>query len=158
MQASSSMEVRMSGGSLPAARVLSEEAWGWWMSRAIIAVGAGLMAIGALVTFSAAAVPGQAGVSGQVWWQSPEVRQFAFILAGLAAMLTASAIPYRWYAALGGLPAWLLLLTSLVLCGLVFVPGLGVKVNQAYRWVRVGPESLGPVSYTHLTLPTIYSV
>ncbi len=142
MQASS-MEARMPGESLSAVPVLSAEAWGWWMSRSIIAVGTGLMAIGALVTFSAGAVPGQAGISGQVWWQSPELRQFAFILAGLASMLAASAIPYRWYAGLGGLAAWLLLLASLGLCGLVFVPGLGVKVNEAYRWVRVGPESLG---------------
>ncbi len=161
MQASS-MEMRMSGEGLPAAPVLSREAWGWWMSRAIIAVGAGLMALGAVVTFSAGAVPGAAGVSGQAWWQSPEVRQFAFILAGLAAMLTASVIPYRWYAALGGLPAWLLLLASLGLCGLVFVPGLGVKVNQAYRWVRVGPESLGlrfqPSEIVKVVLPVFLAM
>ena len=34
----------------------------------------------------------------------------------------------------------------------------GIPGSTAYPWVERGPANVGAVSYTHLTLPTIYSV
>jgi len=109
---------------------------------AMISVAAGLMAIGAVMTFSTSARVDRALV-GWEFWNYPAVRQMAFVIGGLLAMLVLSQISYRIWSAWNGLPALLFLLVALGLSALVLVPGIGVEVNQARRWLQIGPASWG---------------
>ena len=67
-------------------------------------------------------------------------RQVVFVLLGLAAMWTLSRVDYAWYRRLA-FP-----LAGLALAGLtlVLVPGIGVSVNGARRWIVVGGQGLQP--------------
>lgn len=110
---------------------------------AILSLAAGLMAIGAVMTFSARSrVPPDENLVGgwETWAQS--TRQLNFVLGGLVAMLVASRIPYRLWAAGKGFLA----ITFLVLCVglllLVFVPGIGVEVKGARRWIQLGSGAM----------------
>lgn len=110
--------------------------------RAILGLAIGLMGVGAIMTYSAAASLDRQ-VLGWPIWEFQAGRQMIFIVAGLVAMLVTAHIPYRfWTAGRGLLPA-ILLGVTLLLLGLVYVPGIGLEVNNARRWVKIGPESLG---------------
>jgi len=122
---------------------LDVSAWrGRLVSTAIVALATGLMAIGAVMTFSAAASLDRPMV-GWPFWEYPALRQLVFLLGALVAMLIMTHVPYRWWCALDGKPAWILLVLSLVGCALVFVPGVGEEINNAKRWIRLGPASYG---------------
>jgi len=105
-------------------------------SAAIVGIAAGLMGIGAVTTFSAGASVDR-HVTAWPLWESATVRQLMFVVAGLAAMLVMTRVPYRvWFAGRG----WFVLvplLVALIALVLVFVPGVGVEVNGARRWVQV---------------------
>lgn len=61
-------------------------------------------------------------------------RQFFYILIGLVGMMILRKTPYR----LLGKWAWPGLFLSVFLLCLLFVPHVGIKVNNATRWLRVG--------------------
>ncbi|NBD74247.1 putative lipid II flippase FtsW [Patescibacteria group bacterium] len=69
--------------------------------------------------------------------------QVAAIVLGLGLMLLAMHVPYRKLR-----PAALpFLIISLLGTALVFVPGLGVEVNGARRWIELGPVSIQPAEF-----------
>src|SRR4029079_16986512 len=76
----------------------SDAVGGWTIERAraaiIVAIAAGLMAIGAVMTFSASVGPEHAPVWWPLW-KSPIIRQFMFVAAGLLSMVIAMHVPYR---------------------------------------------------------------
>jgi len=102
----------------------------------IVAVAGGLMAIGAVMTFSASTSIDHPLV---IWpiWQTEAIRQLAFVTMGLIAMLVMTRVPYTWFAAGRGYLALLLLIVAVGVSCLVFVPSLGVKSHGAYRWLRI---------------------
>lgn len=105
-------------------------------SASILGLAAGLMAIGAIISFSARTGGGSVEIT-QPWWESTIIRQLAFVTAGLAAMLLAARVPYHiWFAARGRM-ALIPLLFGMITLGLVFVPGIGVEVNGARRWISI---------------------
>ena len=67
-------------------------------------------------------------------------RQVVFALIGLAAMWTLSRVDYAWYRRLA-YPLAGVALAGLVL---VLVPGIGVSVNGARRWIMIGGQGLQP--------------
>ena len=67
-------------------------------------------------------------------------RQVVFALLGLAAMWTLSRVDYAWYRRLA-YPLAGVALAGLVL---VLVPGIGVSVNGARRWIMIGGQGLQP--------------
>ncbi|UCD30409.1 MAG: hypothetical protein JSV03_08055, partial [Planctomycetota bacterium] len=91
-------------------------------SITIVAIAAGLMGIGAVMTFSAGATVDRP-MLGWEFWKFPALRQMVFVGGGLLALLVMSRVPYGIWLADDGLMAKLLLLTGLVLLGLVYVPG-----------------------------------
>lgn len=135
---------------------LGAESAGRMTSTAILAIAAGLLAIGAVMTFSASASPDKPLV-GWEFWRFPAIRQLVFVGGGLAAMLIMSRVPYRLWTARNGLPATVLLVGSLVATTLVLVPGMGVEAKGATRWVQVGPAGWGirfqPSELVKLSLP-----
>jgi len=61
-------------------------------------------------------------------------KQLVFVLLGLVIMIVMSKIPYRHLRKV----AYLGILVSLVLLCVVLIPGFGVKVGGATRWMRIG--------------------
>jgi len=75
-------------------------------------------------------------------------RQAAFCLLGLLVMFAARYIPVRIYAKL----VYPILVLSVVLLIMVYVPGLGKRVGGALRWLRVGPLSIQPAEFAKFAL------
>ncbi len=75
-------------------------------------------------------------------------RQTCYALAGVAVLMVGRAVDYHRYKRL---VYWLLLLAVIGLL-LVFVPGLGVKVRGASRWIRLGPLTLQPSEFAKLAM------
>ncbi|MDR2865778.1 MAG: putative lipid II flippase FtsW, partial [Spirochaetaceae bacterium] len=46
-----------------------------------------------------------------------------------------------------------LVLLSMILCGIPFVPGLGVTLNEATRWIKIGSYTFQPSEFVKITLP-----
>ena len=106
------------------------------MSRnAVIVIGLSLalVAVGVVMLYSATAVMAEksAKYNDSTWFLK---RQLVWVLLGIAAMIITARVPYqfwdRWRAPV--------LLGALALLGLVFVPHVGVSLNAARRWIRVG--------------------
>jgi cell division protein FtsW len=134
---------------------------GLFASRAILAIAIGLMGIGAMMTYSAGATL-EGAILGWPLWEYPAGRQMVFIVAGLLTMLLTSRIPFRIWTAGRGMLVLGALIVSLFALALVYVPGIGLEVNNARRWVRLGPESLGlrfqPSELVKIILPIFLSV
>ncbi len=136
---------------------IERQAAGWMRSVMIIATAVGLMGVGAVMSFSASARLDPVAVNSM--WESLVFRQTVFTLGGLASMLIVARIPYRVWATGKGGAAIVGLLCSLILSSLVFVPGIGVKINEAYRWVRLGGGiNFQPSETVKIMLPIFLAV
>jgi cell division protein FtsW len=106
------------------------------MSRnAVILLGLclGLVAIGVVMLYSATAIMAErsARYNDSTWFLK---RQLVWVLLGIAAMIVTSRVPYTFWEK-QRLP---ILIGTLILLALVFVPHVGVSLNAARRWIRVG--------------------
>ncbi len=98
-----------------------------------------LLAIGLVMLYSATGVAAE---------NSPRTRddahflkkQLLWVLVGVGAMIATARIPYPFWARW----KWPILAATLVLLALVFVPGVGARINAARRWIRVGGYFLQP--------------
>jgi cell division protein FtsW len=75
-------------------------------------------------------------------------RQAFWVAAGLASMAFFSVFDYRRFKSWG----FAIMLVSFVLCLLVWAPGIGVKLNGANRWIRLGPLGFQPSELAKLGL------
>jgi len=84
------------------------------------------------------------------WFASlsdPAGKQMVFAAVAFVALLAAGAVDYRKLCYDGPIWRWgglYLLIVSLVLLGAVYIPGVGLEVNRARRWVQVGAVSFQP--------------
>jgi len=74
-------------------------------------------------------------------------RQLLWMAMGAAALVVLSTVDYR-VVVRNALPLFGLTLLSL---GLVFVPGIGVKANESYRWIKLGGKIIQPSEFAKLT-------
>lgn len=74
--------------------------------------------------------------------------QLVWELLGIGVLAAAAFFPYKKYYPLA-LP---ILVSSIILLLLVFVPGIGVKVLGAQRWVNLGFATFQPSEYAKLAL------
>jgi cell division protein FtsW len=76
-------------------------------------------------------------------------RQLPLGILGLLLFAVFSRIKLEW------LRGWigLLVVGTLILCALAFVPGIGVRRNGAFRWIRIGPAQFQPSELVKLVLP-----
>ncbi len=99
-----------------------------------------LIAFGLIMVYSASSIPALKKFSDPSYYLK---RQLLCIGIGLTAMIVVSRIPYRSFKKYSG-P---LMLGILIMLILVLVPGIGVKFNNARRWLRVGPLHIQPAEY-----------
>jgi cell division protein FtsW len=92
-----------------------------------------LVAVGVVMLYSATAVMAErsARYGDSTWFLK---RQLVWVLLGIAAMVVTSRVPYTFWEK-HRLP---ILLGAVILLALVFVPKVGVSLNAARRWIRVG--------------------
>lgn len=105
----------------------------------VLAVGA-LLLLGVVMVFSASAVRAADQFGNPYYYL---VRQSAFAALGLVAMSITARIDYRWWRRL----AWPILLVCLALLVVVLIPGVGMVVNGARRWIGLGPLSFQPSEF-----------
>jgi cell division protein FtsW len=105
----------------------------------------GLVAFGLIMVYSASS--GVAVVNGANPL-SPLVRQGAYAVLGVACMVGAARFRYRRLRLLAPI------LMLLALAGLlaVKVPGVGVRINGAERWIVAGPLTLQPSEFAKLAM------
>ncbi|HVE40772.1 MAG TPA: putative lipid II flippase FtsW [Planctomycetota bacterium] len=99
----------------------------------VVALSLALVAIGVVMLYSATAVMAEKSprYNDSTWFLK---RQLVWVLLGIAAMIVTARVPYTFW------ERWRIpvLIGALVLLGLVFVPHVGVSLNAARRWIRVG--------------------
>jgi cell division protein FtsW len=105
----------------------------------------GLVAFGLIMVYSASS--GIAVVNGANPL-SPLVRQGTYAILGIGCMVGAARFRYRRLRVL----APLLMLLALMGLVAVKVPGIGVRVNGAERWIVAGPLTLQPSEFAKLAM------
>jgi len=105
----------------------------------------GLVAFGLIMVYSASS--GVAVVRGSNPLASL-VRQGIYAILGIACMAGAARFPYRRLRLL----APVLMLIALAGLVLVKVPGIGVRINGAERWIVAGPLTLQPSEFAKLAM------
>ncbi|MFU8877152.1 MAG: putative lipid II flippase FtsW [Wenzhouxiangellaceae bacterium] len=113
------------------ARRPGERAADFGLDQWLVLSALGLLAIGIVMVASTSVAVGEKYAVGD--WHFL-LRHLVFVLMGLALAGIAQGIRMAWLERVGHL----FLLASLVLLGLVMVPGLGVTVNGATRWLNMG--------------------
>jgi len=105
--------------------------------RSLVLLTVLLMVTGVVMIYSASAV-----LAGRQYGDSLFFfkRQMLWAVVGLVAMTVASHVPYEFWNRMA-LP---LVLGTVVLLGLVLIPGIGIELNGSRRWFRLGPLTLQP--------------
>ena len=104
-----------------------------------------LIGIGLVAVYSASSILAEARYGDHYYYLK---RQTIFCLFGVMLMILAKNINYLLYRKL----VYVLLGLSLLLLVLLLVPGLGIKVSGAQRWIKFGFISLQPSEAAKLSL------
>lgn len=75
-------------------------------------------------------------------------RQIVYVVIGIVAMMGMMNVDYR---KLGKISPFLLL-TSFILLVVVLIPGIGVELNQARRWIGIGGQTVQPTEIAKLSM------
>lgn len=104
-----------------------------------------LLAVGIIMVLSASA-PSALSVTGNSYTYVK--RQLGFAVIGLFVMLFLSKVDYRFYKKY----YWQIYFISWIILLFVLVPGLGVSVKGATRWIGIGPLQFQPSELTKIGL------
>jgi cell division protein FtsW len=103
---------------------------------------AGLLCIGAVMVLSAeSGLELKNNLANPLLLNAGTFKQMAYVLIALGTMVAVSRIDYHWFSQpwlLRIRPVTWLVLVSAVLVGLALVPGVGVELNGARRWLSLG--------------------
>ena len=108
------------------------------------------LAMGIILVLSASA-PSALSTTGNSYTYVK--KQFAFAIVGIFLMFTLSKIDYRFYKKY----YWLVYNLSWLILLLVLVPGLGVSVKGATRWLNLGFVQFQPSELTKIGLIIFYA-
>jgi cell division protein FtsW len=103
-----------------------------------------LTTIGFIMVFSASAVVAQQRMGNSLFFIK---RQLLFGIFGILVMFILSKIDYRLLRNL----TYPMLFISILLLALTYVPGLGIRVGGARRWLHIGPFTLQPSEFAKLS-------
>jgi len=104
-----------------------------------------LLALGTIMVFSASSYNALNYMGNKYHYL---IRQLLWVSIGIVSMLIFSRLDYRRIA----LSSPVLLIISTVLLILVRIPGIGSKVNGAWRWFNLGPMSFQPSEFTKIAM------
>lgn len=104
-----------------------------------------LLAIGVAMVFSASSISAQLKYGDQYFFLKS---QGAYAILGIIVMMFLSKVDYK---ILGKL-APLMVIISFVMLMLVFVPGIGLKLNGAWRWIKIGPLTMQPSEFAKFAM------
>lgn len=104
-----------------------------------------LVTIGLTMVFSASGVLAKERFGDSTFFLKKELVAAAI---GFVALLVGRAVPFHWYSK----AVYPLMILSLLLMALVFVPSIGVKVGGASRWLRLGPLTFQPSELAKISL------
>ena len=96
-----------------------------------------LLAIGVAMVFSASSISSQLKFQDKYHFLKS---QGTYAILGIGVMLFMSRFNYK----ILGKFAPALVVVSIILLILVFVPGIGFKANGAWRWIQIGPIPMQP--------------
>jgi len=105
----------------------------------LVVVVIGLTLLGVVMVYSASARP-DIQPDWHQFWRYASLRQVVFVPLAILAMLLASRWPLPWWRIKNRYwisPATVLLAVVLIMLILVLIPGIGVEVNRARRWLRL---------------------
>jgi cell division protein FtsW len=104
-----------------------------------------LLGLGLVMVFSAS------GVLASDKYHDPAFflkKQLIYAAVGVGLMLFVRRIPYQTYDRL----VYAILFISLVLLILVLIPGIGVRIRSAARWIKLGPLVIQPSEFAKLAI------
>jgi cell division protein FtsW len=104
-----------------------------------------LLGLGLVMVFSAS------GVLASDKYHDPAFflkKQLFYAVLGVGLMLAVRRIPYQTYNRL----VYLILFISLLLLILVLIPGIGVRIRSASRWIKFGPLVIQPSEFAKLAI------
>ena len=119
------------------------------LANMVVCLTVTLMAVGAVFVFSASA---RIDIEYDLlkFYSYPEFRQILFFFVSILIVIGVSFINYRWFAFSGSTvsdwlknPAVYLVAISILCLIAVLIPGIGMEINYARRWLRV---PLGPIN------------
>ncbi len=104
-----------------------------------------LLGLGLLMVFSASYVMAGEQLGDQYYYLR---RQALWAFLGLIGLFVFFKIDYKRLRKLS--PA--MVLVSFILLTMVYVPGLGLEINEARRWITLGSISIQPAEFTKIAL------
>lgn len=105
----------------------------YWLAGAVVAIGL----IGLIMVMSSSVIVSYERFGYNYFYFG---RQVAYFLIGILAMVGMSLVDYRFWRK----HATTLMIIGLVLLVAVFIPGLGVKLGGAHRWIGLGSITIQP--------------
>lgn len=119
--------------------------WRRDIDTTLLLVTVALTCIGVVMVYSSSAIMAAERFNDSFYFLK---RQLLYTLVGFMAMAAATYFKYSNWRRL----AFVGLLFSITLLALVFVPGLGIKVNGSLRWLRLPGFNLQPAELVKLTM------
>ncbi|MFL2938744.1 MAG: FtsW/RodA/SpoVE family cell cycle protein, partial [Opitutales bacterium] len=110
-----------------------------WVSVYVVAVALSLTTLGLVMLFSAGAVRGA---------EQLLVKQIVWVVLSLGLGLYVSFVNLEWL----GRKTWLIFGLCILALVLTLVPGIGVKVNGAQRWIGLGSLRVQPSEFAKIGL------
>ncbi|WP_373463321.1 putative lipid II flippase FtsW [Herbivorax sp. ANBcel31] len=110
-----------------------------------------LLSLGTIMVFSSGAPHAYHHMHGDTYHFLK--RQLTYVPLGLFAMFITMNIDYR---KIGKLSPFILI-SSIALLVLVLVPGIGIELNEATRWIRVGGQTIQPSEFAKLAVILFFS-
>ncbi len=108
--------------------------------------GAVLLTFGVLMSVSTTISAATSNNKGTLWTQV--VEEALFISIGIPVLWLGARIPPRVYRML----VYPVLLLAMIMLLAVFVPHIGVEINDARRWLKVGPVQIQPSEFAKLAM------
>ena len=114
-------------------------------TQLILLAGGGLLAFGLMMAASTTISASLQAGSHQTMW-SQVMKEIEFLVLGLPIFWVAVRLPPRAYRLL----AYPALVLSMVALFAVLVPGIGAEINDARRWIALGPLQLQPSEFAKI--------
>lgn len=120
------------------------------VSTIIIAIVLVLILLGIVMLASTSSIRGASSFNDPHYFLK---RQLLWLAIALIVGLVSYRFDYHWWQKL----SFPLAIVSVILLGIVIIPGLGLKVGGSMRWLRIGPLSVQPSELAKFSLVVVFA-